>query len=83
MNKASNGLKNVCGNNIGILRQALPGNISQRRFSEMLCLNGLDVDKNFVSRIERGVRPITDLELMHICEVLDVTYEDLFRGVKK
>lgn len=83
MNKTSNGLKNMCGNNIGILRQTLSGNISQRRFAEMLCLNGLDVDKTFVSRIERGTRAITDIELMVIKDVLGVTYEDLFKKTEK
>ena len=78
MNKTPNGSKNKCGMKIGILRQALPGNVSQRKFAEMLCLHGLDVDKNFVSRIKRGERLITDIEPMIIKEVLKVTYKDLF-----
>ena len=76
-NRAQDGKNNICGTRIAKLRTALPGNVSQRKFADMLCLHGLDVDKNVISRIERGERFVSDWELKMIKEVLRVSYEDL------
>lgn len=76
-NKAQDGMKNVCGENIRKLRKAMPEKVSQRRFADMLCLYGLDVHKNVVSGIESRERFVTDIELKAIKEVLNVSYEEL------
>ena len=76
-NKAADGTNNICGKQIKKLRKAMPGKVSQRMFADMLCLHGLDVNKNVVSRIESGKRFVTDMELQIIREVLQVSYEDL------
>ena len=49
-----------------------------KEICEILCLYGLDVDKNYVSHIERRTRPINDIELIAIKEVWGVTYDYLF-----
>lgn len=77
-NKALDGSNNLCGQKIKEYRKALPGNPSQKAFSDMLQIEGLDIDKNAVQRIESGKRFVTDIELKVIAKVLKVTCEDLF-----
>lgn len=50
---------------------------SQKEFSDMLQIAGLDVDKNAVQRIECGKRFVTDIELKTIAKVLNVSYSEL------
>lgn len=76
-NRASDGRNNICGEKIKLYRKALPGKVSQREFSDMLQLAGLDIDKNAVQRIESGKRFITDIELKIIAAVLNVSCDDL------
>ncbi len=75
INKASDGSNNVCGKNIYIFRKELK--ISQRQFADLLQLNGLDIDKNAIQRIESGQRFVTDIELIAISKVLNKSYEEL------
>ena len=37
--------------------------ISQNKFAKLVQLEGLDVDKNAIQRIESGKRFVTDIEL--------------------
>ncbi|MEL7610524.1 MAG: helix-turn-helix transcriptional regulator [Bacillota bacterium] len=76
-NKAADGSNNICGRKIKEYREALPAGPSQKAFSDMLQIEGLDLDKNAVQRIESGKRFVTDIELLTIAKVLKVTYEDL------
>ena len=76
-NKSIDGRNNICGEKVKGFRKALPGCPSQRVFSEMLQIHGLDVDKNAVQRIESGERFVTDIELKILVKVLNVQYEDL------
>lgn len=76
-NKTENGRNNICGVQIRCLRESLPGQISQKKFADMLQIAGLDVDKNAVQRIESGQRFVTDIELRVIAKVLNVSYQQL------
>lgn len=76
-NKSDHGLNNICGEKIRDIRKQLPKKTSQRKLAEMLQIEGLDVDKNAVQRIESGQRFVTDIELKTIARVLKVKYEDL------
>ncbi len=76
-NKAADGSNNICGQNIRKYREALPAAPSQRAFSDMLQIEGLDLDKNAIQRIESGKRFVTDIELRVIAKVLGASYEDL------
>ena len=62
---------------IKVYRQKMPGRVSQRQLADMLQIEGLDVDKNAVQRIENGQRFVTDIELKAIARVLHVRYEEL------
>ena len=76
-NKSKDGLNNICGKNIRRIRKGLPENTSQKRLADLLQVEGIDVDKNAIQRIECGKRFVTDIELQKIAKVLHVKYEDL------
>ena len=76
-NKAENGENNICGTRIKRIREGLPQKTSQRKLADMLQVEGIDVDKNAIQRIESGKRFVTDIELKAIARVLCVRYQDL------
>ena len=53
---------------------------SQRILAYKLQLAGYDMDKNVITRIETNKRYVTDIELKALCEVFDVSYEELIDG---
>ncbi|MBS6365918.1 MAG: helix-turn-helix transcriptional regulator [Clostridiales bacterium] len=61
INKTTDGRNNLCGKNVAVYRKNL--GISQRVLADLLQINGLDIDKNAVQRIESGQRFVTDIEL--------------------
>lgn len=76
-NKTKTGRNNICGEKIKSLREAMVPKTSQRKFADMLQIQGLDVDKNAVQRIESGLRFVTDIELKAIAATLQVSYQTL------
>ena len=76
-NKAADGRNNLCGKRIKQFREALSSAPSQKQLADLLQLEGLDVDKNAVQRMESGQRFVTDIELKVLAKVLGVSYEDL------
>jgi transcriptional regulator with XRE-family HTH domain len=75
INKNIDGLNNVCGKNIYFFRKQMK--ISQRMLADLLQLDGLDIDKNAVQRIECGKRFVTDIELVHLAKVLKRSVSEL------
>lgn len=75
INKAKDGKNNLCGAKIAVFRMEM--HISQRELADRLQLQGLDVDKNAIQRIECGKRFVTDIELKALVAVLGKTYRDL------
>ncbi len=73
--KAENGRNNICGKNLTNIRHKK--NISQRQLAKMMQLAGYDVDHHFIRRIENGERFVTDMELLALSKVLEVTIYDL------
>lgn len=67
---------NVCGLAVAKLRKAKRW--SQRELSDQLQLNGLDIDKNAIQRIESGQRFVIDIELKYLADVLGVSIQDLY-----
>lgn len=76
-NRAADGANNICGKKVKKYREALPSAPSQRGLADLLQLEGLDIDKNAVQRIESGQRFVTDIELRVLAKVLGVSYSDL------
>ncbi len=75
INKAKDGKNNLCGSRVATFRMAM--RISQRELADRLQLQGLDVDKNAIQRIECGKRFVTDIELKALAKVLNKTYTEL------
>ncbi|MBE6916932.1 MAG: helix-turn-helix transcriptional regulator [Ruminococcaceae bacterium] len=74
-NKSSDGKLNLCGSVIAQRRKEMKK--SQRELADLLQIAGLDVDKNAVQRIEAGKRFVTDIELVYLSKVLDLSYQEL------
>ena len=54
--------------------------MTQQALSDRLELLGVYVCRGSVSRIEDGIRTVTDIELLAIARVLEVSINDLFVG---
>ena len=76
-NRAADGENNICGQKVKEIREQLREKTSQRKLADMLQMEGLDLDKNAVQRIESGKRFVTDIELKVIAKVLGVSYQEL------
>nr|WP_318660620.1 helix-turn-helix transcriptional regulator [uncultured Treponema sp.] len=80
MFKNKNGKSNnISGKNIARIRKKMQPKVSQRAFADKLQLYGIDVDKNAIQRIECGKRFVTDIELVAIADVLNVSVETLLK----
>ena len=77
-NRTKSGRNNLVGVNIAKMRKQL--HISQREVSDRLQINGRDIDKNAVQRIESGQRFITDIELVHLARLFSVSVSDLYEN---
>ena len=77
INKATDGLNNICGKNIAKFRMKLK--ISQRGLADKMQLFGIDVDKNAIQRIECGKRFVTDIEIIAFAKVFNTSYEELLK----
>ena len=62
-NKTVSGRNNIAGRNIAQLRKSATPKMSQRLLADKVQLEGLDLDKNAIQRIESGQRFVTDIEL--------------------
>ena len=77
-NKVENGKNNLCGENIYRLCRATL-KMSQRVLAEKLQIEGIDVDKNAIQRIECGKRFVTDIELLALANIFGVSCDDLLK----
>lgn len=78
INKSKDGLNNICGKNIALLRTNLK--ISQRELADRMQLVGIDIDKNAIQRIECGKRYVTDIEIIAFAKVFNVTLQELLKA---
>ena len=76
-NKTENGRNNICGTKIAELRKSTVPKMSQRILADKMQLLGVDVDKHAIQRIETGQRFVTDIELIALKKVFNVSYEFL------
>jgi transcriptional regulator with XRE-family HTH domain len=66
-----NGSKNICGRRVKEARRAL--NLSQEELAARLQVEGVNIERDSVSRIEIGTRFVADYELLVLCKILGVT----------
>lgn len=78
-NKSESGKNNLCGDKIFALRKQAVPKMSQRMLAEQLQINGIDVDKNAVQRIESGERFVTDIELKVLAKIFYVSCDELLK----
>ncbi len=74
-NKSHTGEHNLCGKVVAQRRKEMGK--SQRQLADLLQLAGLDIDKNAIQRIEAGKRFVTDIELVYLSTVLQVSLDQL------
>lgn len=74
INKAD-GRNNICGCKIASYRKQL--GLSQRALADRMQLQGFNIDKNAVQRIESGQRFVTDIELKRFATFFNVTADEL------
>ena len=73
--KKLNGKSNVIGKNIKKYRELR--NLTQRELSNKIALLGIDIYHSDISQIENQKLLLKDFEIIAICKVLNVTYEQL------
>ena len=66
-----NGKKNICGDKIKAARKKL--NLSQEHLAARLQVEGINIERDSVSRIEIGTRFVADYELLALSKVLKVS----------
>lgn len=76
--RSLDGQKNLIGERLINLRKL--NNLSQRTLAYHLQLNGYDMDKNVITRIETNKRFVTDIELKALSEIFHVSYDYLIDG---
>ncbi len=79
-NKLENGKNNICGEKIYILRKKTTPKMSQRMLAEKLQLEGIDVDKNAIQRIECGKRFVTDIEIVALSKIFGISCDELLKN---
>ena len=78
INKTEDGKNNACGGRVSELRKQL--NISQWELADRLQISGLDIDKNAIQRIEAGKRFVTDIEIVYLANIFNVSCNYLITG---
>ena len=76
-NRLADGSCNICGRKVARLRSGLSPKVSQRALAERMQLEGVDLDKNAIQRIECGKRFVTDIELRALAAIFKVPAEEL------
>ena len=70
-----NGKKNICGERVKSARKKQ--GLSQENLAARLQVEGINIERDSVSRIEIGTRFVADYELLALCKVLNVSPEYL------
>lgn len=70
-----NGSKNICGERVKDARRKLK--LSQENLAAKLQTEGVNIERDSVSRIEIGTRFVADYEIAALCKILRVTPEYL------
>lgn len=74
MNKA---IETMIGNNIRTIREGK--GITQEQLAAKLQINGCDITRSAIAKIEVGQRHLYPDEIILIKEILKTTYDEIFR----
>ena len=72
-------MKNLVGKRVRQARYSANPKITQAQLAARLQLQGINLERAAISKIETGIRPVTDLELIAIARVLGTTVAWLVR----
>lgn len=70
-------IEKAVGNNIRLLRER--AGITQEQLSARLQINGCDITRSAVAKIEVGQRHLYPDEVILLKSILKVSYDDIFR----
>ena len=68
---------NISGERIRDLRKHR--GLTQEQVAAQMQVAGIQVDQKAISRIESGLRIITDYELLQLAKILKISVDELFR----
>ena len=77
--KKLNGKANVLGKNVKKYRELRE--LSQRELSDKIALLGVDIYHSDISLIENNKLLLKDFEIVAICRVLDISFNQLFEDI--
>ena len=69
------GKKNICGKKVREFRKA--EGITQDELAARLQVEGVNIERDSISRLEKGTRFVADYELIVLARVLGVKIEEL------
>ena len=69
------GSKNICGSRVKEARKKC--GLSQEALAAKLQVEGVNIERDSVSRIEIGTRFVADYELLALCKILNISPEYL------
>ena len=69
------GKKNICGEKVREIRKK--NDITQDELAARLQVEGVNIERDSISRLEKGIRFVADYELVILAKVLGVTIEEL------
>lgn len=72
----NSGYEKALGSNIRSLR--ISKNLTQEQLSAKLQINGCDITRSALAKIEAGQRHIYPDEMKLLKEILDISYDELF-----
>lgn len=75
--------RNLCGKNVAKFRNLLAGSSSQEKLAAKMQLEGLNINKNAIQRIECGKRMVKDIELDVFAKIFHVSVDELMYGPKE
>ncbi|MFH0942367.1 MAG: helix-turn-helix transcriptional regulator [Chloroflexota bacterium] len=73
--------KNIVGIRIRAARQA--AKYSQEKLAAEMQLLGIKIDRTAIAKLESGRRPASDIEIIAIAKILNISIPDLFKDSDK
>ena len=66
------------GPHVRTARYRLGQRVTQEELAARLQAQGIAIDRTAISKIESGIRPVTDVEIVAICKALGIKVSWLF-----
>lgn len=57
--------------------------MSQSKLAAELQLQGIKIDRTIIAKLESGRRPVSDIEIIEIAKILNVSVPSLFEDSEK